>query len=618
LASETVLYGLDFGTTTTYLARSTSGRVAQVLPLTPEEYVPSIAAFDGKEFHGGVRALELIEAGKAAPIASPKTSITNRQFEQQVVLGGQEYTVKLADAVVAILKAVVESAKTAQGIDDLTASLVNFGCPSSWDGEQRRLLLKCIQDAGFKKARLADIREEAIAGGLGYLDFAKGANPKFEQSTFLVFDMGGGTLDVALLSATAKGLATAVTVLASHGNDKAGDSLDLTVAARILAKLNGAGDSYDQANYVLGQNSATTSLALRNDARGIKESLTKKDSVATVLSPVSKTKSKVTVTRQELESDFEADLASAINLVKTVVGLGTFSDSEDFVRSLGASVDFLRSIGHPETGGIPVTYSRPEMDKFLAKTSVREEWVSRSEVRRSGVDFTSKRIDTVVLVGGMSRVPAVADRLSKIFPHAKIISPAEFAGGTGGPEKAVVLGLATQSDLELDVYRPPFDVKLSWTDATGKANEITVFEAYSSVWDSVPADRDFLIGHEAHLDGFDTDSGALSFHRPDGTPVEIVVPEDSSILQSQVVPGPGGKINLALAKIRPVDFKMYATGLIFVRDSNGRETALRTSWPEAWVNLKKNLDSQKLVLRPVQVLDFMTVRELELDRHTQK
>jgi len=633
---DSVLYGIDFGTTTTYLAKSSPTSIAEIVPLGELFFLPSVAAFDGKKFYGGYEAQEMIDKKQAAEIASPKMSITQGRFTQLVTISGQSIEVELKDAIVAILKSVVDIAGSTLGIPELTKCAVNFGCPSSWDAKQRGILLASIQSAGFKNAILSDVREEAIAGGLAYLD----RSDQDENGTIVVFDMGGGTLDTAILSTSrdqADSRSKKITVLASAGNDKAGDSLDAKIAGLILAKCKKSGIRYDEHEYQLNAIWPASSRVLRADARAVKESLSTAENSLSVPSESVNPTGQIQISRKELEKEFLEDLIAASRLVEELVSLASYRDSAEYLDVLANSDDFVASIGLPtfttdKIGKGLEKNGERTFDELLKKSTIREEWLSQRHVALSGRAHTVESVGTVVLVGGMTKIPAVTKHVQALFPAATIVGPEYFRDNPTGVQGAVVLGLATSTPIEWeDVFRPPLEARLTWSGDNGQQQVSTLFEAYASVWDRfdrdndeitswdsfypgvVSARQDFMIGRERYIQWHKPCLAELTFRRTDGKSVSILTKNGAGRLQGLITGQ--NSIRLHLGPHAPLTFKMYATGLIIIRDSNGTEISVRADWPEVWGPTK---GQQVLTLEEVEVNDVVTVGRLGSDQQHEK
>ena len=99
-----------------------------------------------------------------------------------------------------------------------------MGCPAMWTGPQRRRLLDLARKAGIPVGH-ATLVDEPVAAGVAWLTHRYLAHREAPEGRVLVFDMGGGTLDVAVLDVVG-GAKPDVTVLAAIGLPEAGDDLD--------------------------------------------------------------------------------------------------------------------------------------------------------------------------------------------------------------------------------------------------------------------------------------------------------------------------------------------------------------------------------------------------------
>jgi len=94
------------------------------------------------------------------------------------------------------------------------------------------------------------------------------------------------------------------------------------------------------------------------------------------------------------------------------------------------------------------------------------------DIARAPIDELASRVDVVVLSGGMSQIPYVAQRLRNLFAHPARIEPA-----CAPSENAVALGLAKASRYGgINLYRPAFDILLVWNE--GRESR-AVYEAYT-------------------------------------------------------------------------------------------------------------------------------------------
>lgn len=222
MAEAAQVIGIDFGTTTTFVATPEAG----IVPLGTRAYLPSIA---------GVLDQRLL-VGEAAAVLPPdrlirsaKRAITDRREQLVVGSGGFATATYPRDQVItAILKEVATRARQS-GSSLRAARTVRFGCPAEWSEDQRKLMLDLAAAAGVPVER-AEMVQEPVAAALGWLE-QQADRERDVNGRLLVFDMGGGTLDLAVLQVTAMEVA----VLASAGTTVAGDALDEAIYRDLIA-----------------------------------------------------------------------------------------------------------------------------------------------------------------------------------------------------------------------------------------------------------------------------------------------------------------------------------------------------------------------------------------------
>lgn len=113
--------------------------------------------------------------------------------------------------------------------------------PAKFNEQQRRMTYEAFKQAGLKVARVV---EEPTAAALAY-----GLHRKEGVEYILVYDFGGGTLDVSLLHVT-EGF---VDVLGSDGDDRLGGSDFDAAVARFLLEHQGGTDIVERIAQILSQ-----------------------------------------------------------------------------------------------------------------------------------------------------------------------------------------------------------------------------------------------------------------------------------------------------------------------------------------------------------------------------
>ena len=105
--------------------------------------------------------------------------------------------------------------------------------PAAFNTDQRADTLKAARYAGFKNV---DLLDEPTAAFYTYFDQYRDSDEFAKATTVLVFDFGGGTLDVSIIRVTP--LPDGVSIDAfgrSRFNDLGGDDIDLDLAVTMLA-----------------------------------------------------------------------------------------------------------------------------------------------------------------------------------------------------------------------------------------------------------------------------------------------------------------------------------------------------------------------------------------------
>jgi hypothetical protein len=307
-----------------------------------------------------------------------------------------------------------------------------------WDGRQRRRLLAIAESAGIPVG-LADLVDEPVAAGIAWL--ARRVPDTSTPVRVLVFDMGGGTLDVAVLDL--RGVSGRdVSVLSAIGTVLAGDALDQAIAEDIEDILGVEAAALP--------NPARARAALLAEARKAKLYLTDNVDYPVALPTRTFGAHDVTYTRERLEAIFKPLMDRAEETVISALRTARLTEQEP---------------------GSPNDIRRMPLDKLLLG------------------------VDVVVLSGGMARVPYVAGRLRELFrgtfernpghrPEPAVVEYAvESTVGAGdddpslGPECAVAMGLARAGDYgRINMYRPALDIFLEWEDQSR-----LVYQAYTPV-----------------------------------------------------------------------------------------------------------------------------------------
>jgi actin-like ATPase involved in cell morphogenesis len=343
--------GIDFGTSTTLVSLRESGVHAKVLSLGKlNPWIPSIVGLDESgKFLIGEDALKL------APeriLYSAKSLIGNRIEE----IGLCGTTLRTTEVVKAIINQAMQRAnKLVPGIFD--NSDVYVSCPAGWTYMERRVLANIYADLGLD-IDVGDFIDEPVAASLHWKnEYWQSAKGDIQGKT-LVYDAGGGTLDIALVEV---GIRREFTVLSTEGLAISGDYLDNDVSSELEKQL----------QFSDLEKTYLPNLGMR--AREIKEGLS---------------------TQKKREIPLGKGFDSVVSMDRSTLELL-------FAWQLDAS--FRRA---------QATVRAAEIRTERGKDPVM--------IREADWSMLSHSIRFVALVGGMSQIPIVTEQAKSVFPNATV------------------------------------------------------------------------------------------------------------------------------------------------------------------------------------------------------
>jgi molecular chaperone DnaK (HSP70) len=393
-----VTTALDFGTSTTLLAGA-NGIVDIGDGIEPA--LPSLLGYtDDGELVIGEDAAQL---SPTQVVRSVKRSITERRDFVPVDLPAGVRDVRVDDLVGHLLHEAVRRG-AARGLDVYSPGSVRLGCPAMWDGPQRRRLVEAAGRAGLA-VTLESLVDEPVAAGIAWLSThaIHGEGPL----RVVVFDMGGGTLDVAVLDVRGPHLRE-VSVLAALGAPEAGDALDESIADDLDFALVRYGLDTD----ALPHPDRAREL-LVDAARRVKVRLSTEEEAPVVLARDTFGRTEMWYTREQLNAVFARQMDRAEQYVAAALRVARLTE-------------------------------------LAGRTA--------HDIARLPTEGLVSDVDLVLLSGGMSQIPYVAQQLGQMFPPSTRIETA-----AARPPHAVALGLARTHEYgRLNMYRPAFDVALEW------------------------------------------------------------------------------------------------------------------------------------------------------------
>ncbi len=398
--------GIDFGTSTTLVAVRPGGGHETVLALGESNlWVPSVVEVTP----GGHLVGEVAEAGHPDRVLrSIKRSITREDDEVQLPDGS---VAKVDEVVSSILAETLARARSLG--HDLTAMRVQMGCPAIWRQTQRQRLARIASDLGLD-VDTPDIVDEPIAAGIAWVEHQWATTGRRPYGRVLVFDSGGGTLDVALLLVGGEE-EPEITVLSVAGLDEAGDAVDDAIAADL------ARSSADLADRHLHTRSVTMA------ARELKERLSFAEEQTVLVT--GEPPLPASYRRSQLEEQIAPQIQRATQLAQAAVRAGR---SRELFQQDGP-------------------------------TSIRQQpW-----------EELAGSVDHVLLSGGTSAIPAMQRALAELFPKARVLADQ----GVSTTQASVVSGLSYADTYgRLNLPRPALTFSVVFRGRDRQTGEMVTLE----------------------------------------------------------------------------------------------------------------------------------------------
>jgi molecular chaperone DnaK len=180
-------FGIDLGTTNSAIAKFEKGKVVLFRnPIGQKDTLPSVVAFRNDRIIVGEKAREYLLRAPEQVVGSFKRKMgTNESYP----IKGKEKPVSPIELSSLVIKELKNFVHTGEAVESAVITI-----PASFDTVQSNATKKAGELAGFKQVKLL---QEPIAASLAYAN--QDETEKFEEGQWLVYDLGGGTFDVALV-----------------------------------------------------------------------------------------------------------------------------------------------------------------------------------------------------------------------------------------------------------------------------------------------------------------------------------------------------------------------------------------------------------------------------------
>ena len=213
-------FGIDLGTTNSLIAKFNKGTVEVFKnPNGFKETLPSVVAFRNESIQVGEKARTYWEKDPKNVVGCFKRKMGTTESFKIKSLGQSKTPIELSAFVLKELKTFIHTGETPEA--------VVITIPASFDMVQSNATKEAGYAAGFKQVVLL---QEPIAASLAYANKEK--NVDLKNSQWIVYDLGGGTFDVALVKIVEGELK-----VVDHEGDNflGGSDFDALIVERIIA-----------------------------------------------------------------------------------------------------------------------------------------------------------------------------------------------------------------------------------------------------------------------------------------------------------------------------------------------------------------------------------------------
>jgi molecular chaperone DnaK len=324
-------FGIDLGTTNSVIAKFVKGEV-QIFT-NPQDFgrstLPSVVAFKKDTVFVGNKAKEYWEKRPKDVVGTFKRKMGTSESYKIASLNQSKTPIDLSAYVLKELKTFVQTG------DSLEAAVITI--PASFDTIQSNATKSAGEQAGFKQVVLL---QEPIAASLAYANKAK--EKEMKDGQWLVYDLGGGTFDVALVK-----IQDGEMKVIDHEGDNflGGADFDrLIVEKMLIPKLEASGSFEDLENEMKsasGKHNGAYYVCL-NRAEQAKIALSARTSAEIEVQIEDDNNEEIddafTITRSEFEGIIKEYVDATIEMVKKIIIRNSLTANDlQFVLMVGGS-----------------------------------------------------------------------------------------------------------------------------------------------------------------------------------------------------------------------------------------------------------------------------------------
>lgn len=332
--ANTINYGIDLGTSNSLLAKFDKGNVDVFKnPNGFKETLPSVVGFRNDRVLVGDQARTYLQRDPKSVVSRFKRKMGTTETFKIKALNASKSPVELSAYLLKELKTFVHTG------EEVDAAVITI--PASFDTVQSNATKEAGKLAGFKTVVLL---QEPIAASLAYANKEK--NQDLKNSQWLVYDLGGGTFDVALV----KIVEGELTVLDHEGdNYLGGTDIDALIVERIVVpEIERRGNFTDLISGMKSESGKYNKLwhTLLLLAEAAKVELSNKSSAEIDLGTVSDLEDDdgksidaiINITRSEFEAVIKDSVESTIDRMKQILTRNNLQpDDLKFILMVGGS-----------------------------------------------------------------------------------------------------------------------------------------------------------------------------------------------------------------------------------------------------------------------------------------
>jgi molecular chaperone DnaK len=328
--SKTINFGIDLGTTNSLIAKFNKGTVEVYKnPVGFKETLPSVVGFRNDRILIGDKARDYLEKDPKSTVGQFKRRMGTTESFKIKSLNQSKTPIELSAFVLKELKTFIHTGESPEA--------VVITIPASFDMVQSNATKEAGHQAGFKQVVLL---QEPIAASLAYAN--KTTGNELNNSKWIVYDLGGGTFDVALVHITEGD----VKIIDHEGdNFLGGADFDALIVERILVPaLEKKGQFTDLPNQLKSSSGRLNGkwYSLLRRAEEAKTELSTKTAAEINVSIEDDNGEEIEMDISLTRSDFEAVIKDAVDataeMLRTILTRNSLQPSDlKFVLMVGGS-----------------------------------------------------------------------------------------------------------------------------------------------------------------------------------------------------------------------------------------------------------------------------------------